>query len=74
MLNVPVGTVTVRAEIIGYGVQEQQVSIAAGEVARADFRLSQSALELDALVVTGTPGQTQRRALEIRCPSSTRRR
>ena len=63
VLNVPVGTVTVRAEIIGYGVQEQQVSIAAGEVARADFRLSQSALELDAIVVTGTPGQTQKRAL-----------
>lgn len=63
ILNVPTGTVTVRAEIIGYGTQEQQVTVAAGQVAQVDFRLAQSALELDAIVVTGTPGQTQRRAL-----------
>ena len=63
VLNVPTGTVTVRAEIIGYGTQEQQVTVAAGQVAQVEFRLSQSALELDAIVVTGTPGQTQKRAL-----------
>ena len=63
VLNVPTGTVTVRAEIIGYGTQEQQVTVAAGRVAQVEFRLSQSALELDAIVVTGTPGQTQKRAL-----------
>ncbi|MDP2956660.1 MAG: TonB-dependent receptor plug domain-containing protein, partial [Longimicrobiales bacterium] len=49
--------------LIGYGTQEQQVSVVAGQVATADFRMSQAALELDAIVVTGTPGQTQRRAL-----------
>ncbi|HSG07998.1 MAG TPA: TonB-dependent receptor plug domain-containing protein, partial [Longimicrobiales bacterium] len=63
VLNVPAGTFTVRAEIIGYAIQEQQVTVVAGQVAQADFRLSQSALELDAIVVTGTPGQTQKRAL-----------
>jgi len=63
VLNVPVGTFTVRAEIIGYGTADQQVTVVAGEVAQVDFRLSQSALELDAIVVTGTPGQTQKRAL-----------
>lgn len=63
ILNVPTGTVTVRAEIIGYATVEQQVTVAAGQVAQVEFRLAQSALELDAIVVTGTPGQTQRRAL-----------
>ncbi len=63
ILNVPQGTATVRAEIIGYGTQEQQITVVAGQVAQADFRLSQAALELDAIVVTGTPGQTQRRAI-----------
>ena len=63
ILNVPQGTVTVRAEIIGYGTMEQQITVVAGQVAQADFRLSQAALELDAIVVTGTPGQTQRRAI-----------
>ena len=63
VLNVPVGTFTVKAEIIGYATSEQQVSVVAGQVAQVEFRLSQTALELDAIVVTGTPGQTQKRAL-----------
>ena len=63
ILNVPTGTVTVRAELIGYGAVEQEVAVTAGEVAQVDFRMSQAALELDAIVVTGTPGQTQRRAI-----------
>lgn len=63
LMNVPVGTATVRVEFIGYGVSEQEVSVAAGEAAMAAFQLSQSALQLDAIVVTGTPGQTTRRAL-----------
>jgi TonB-linked SusC/RagA family outer membrane protein len=63
ILNVPTGSVTVRAEIIGYGTQEEQVTVVSGQVAQIDFRMAQSALELDAIVVTGTPGQTQKRAL-----------
>ncbi|MEQ9401106.1 MAG: SusC/RagA family TonB-linked outer membrane protein [Longimicrobiales bacterium] len=63
ILNVPTGPQTVRVELIGYGMQEQQVTVQAGQVAQVEFRVSQAALELDALVVTGTPGQTQRRAL-----------
>ena len=63
ILNVPAGAFTVRAEMIGYATQEVQVTVAAGEVVTADFHLAQSAMELDAIVVTGTPGQTQKRAL-----------
>ncbi len=63
IVNVPAGTRTVRVEIIGYGTQEQEVDVTAGQVVQVNFQLSQSALELDAIVVTGTPGQTQRRAI-----------
>ena len=63
IVNVPAGPQTVRVELIGYGVQEQEITVPAGEVVQVNFSLSQSALELDAIVVTGTPGQTQRRAI-----------
>ena len=60
VLNVPTGTVTVRAEIIGYGAQEQQVTVVAGQVAQVDFRLAQSALELDAILLHGGEAQGAR--------------
>jgi TonB-dependent starch-binding outer membrane protein SusC len=63
VVNVPPGTHTIRVELIGYGAQEQEVDVQAGQVAQVSFRMAQSALELDAVVVTGTPGQTQRRAI-----------
>jgi len=63
VINVPTGVVTVRAELIGYGAMSQQVTVAAGQAAVVDFRMTQTALELDAIVVTGTAGQTQRRAI-----------
>lgn len=63
VLNVPAGTHTVRVELIGYGIAEQQVTVSGGQVAVADFQLSQQVLSLDAIVVTGTAGETQRRAI-----------
>ena len=41
ILNVPVGTYTVRAEIIGFGAQEMDVTVSANEVAVANFALTQ---------------------------------
>lgn len=63
ILNVPAGTHTVRADIIGYGSAEQSITVSGGAAATADFSLNQQALELDELVVTGTAGATQRRAI-----------
>lgn len=63
VLNVPVGVQSVRAELIGYGTQNQQVTVTAGQAVVLDFKLAQTALELDAIIVTGTAGQTQRRAI-----------
>ncbi|HEV2149615.1 MAG TPA: SusC/RagA family TonB-linked outer membrane protein [Longimicrobiaceae bacterium] len=61
--NVPAGPAQVRAEMIGHTAATRSVTVGTGQTARADFALSTSALELDALVVTGTAGATQRRAI-----------
>jgi hypothetical protein len=63
ILSVPVGTYTVRAETIGFGAQEMDVTVSAQEVALANFALSQQAIDLEELVVTGTAGRTQKRAI-----------
>jgi TonB-linked SusC/RagA family outer membrane protein len=63
ILNVPVGTYTVRAEILGFGVQEMVVTVSVGQVTVGDFALSQQAIDLEELVVTGTAGRTQKRAI-----------
>ncbi len=52
--------VTLRAIVIGYRSVTQTVPVGTLDVR---FALAQSAIELDQLVVTGTPGATQRRSL-----------
>lgn len=59
--GVPAGEVTVQATYIGHGTRSQTVSLAAGQGATADFTLSEEALSLDGIVVTGTGGQARRR-------------
>ena len=63
MPDVAPGTVRVRAEIIGYTAVERNTLVAAGQTATVDFQLGASAVALDELVVTGTAGETQRRAV-----------
>jgi TonB-linked SusC/RagA family outer membrane protein len=63
LANVPAGQVTVTAQIIGYGLLQQTTTVAAGQTVALNFNLSQEALGLDEIVVTGTPGGTQRVAI-----------
>jgi TonB-linked SusC/RagA family outer membrane protein len=63
LVNVPAGTHRLQAQIIGYRTASTQVSVTAGAQSAVDVLLSQDALALDEVVVTGTPGGTQRRAL-----------
>jgi outer membrane receptor protein involved in Fe transport len=62
-LNVPVGTHPLRVQMIGYGTQETTVTVASGQTATVDFALDIEALGLDEIVVTGTVGTIQRRAV-----------
>jgi len=61
--EVPDGVHSVRAERLGYRSVDQQVTVSSGATAQVEFSLSEEALALDAVVVTGTPGGTQRRAI-----------
>lgn len=59
--GVPAGAQRVRARRLGYAAREEVVTMLAGGVVRVDFGLSAVPVELDAVVVTGTPGATERR-------------
>ena len=59
----PVGTaVTLRARRIGYASQDLQVHVGDENVA---IKLTTAAVSLNEVVVTGTPGSTERRALGV---------
>jgi TonB-dependent starch-binding outer membrane protein SusC len=63
LLNVPAGTHTVNVQRIGYRPSSRAVTVVAGETVNLDFEIAEQALALDEIVVTGTPGGTQRRAI-----------
>ncbi len=58
---VPPGPRVVRVRLIGYQPTERTVTVTAGETVTADFGLSQSAISLDEVVVTGTGGSARKR-------------
>ncbi|MGH7577899.1 MAG: SusC/RagA family TonB-linked outer membrane protein [Longimicrobiales bacterium] len=61
--NISAAAHTVRVEMIGYATAEQQVTVAAGEAGQLTFELAITAVSLDEVVVTGTPGATSKRTL-----------
>ncbi|MDX1647055.1 MAG: TonB-dependent receptor [Longimicrobiales bacterium] len=61
--GVPAGTQTVRVQILGYATQEETVNVSSGATATADFRLSQDAINLTGIVVTGVGQETEKRKL-----------
>ncbi len=63
ILNVSPGTYSVTADRIGYASVTRQVSVMAGETAVLDYVMEEEALALDEIIVTGTAGGTQRRAI-----------
>ena len=61
ILNVPAGTYTLRAERIGFGPVETEITVAAGGTVQQDLAMAAQALGLDEIVVTGTAGAARRR-------------
>lgn len=61
--QVPAGTVSVRAATLGYTPAVQSVTVAAGQTVTVNFSLASSAIDLEGLIVTGTPGAVQRRTI-----------
>jgi TonB-linked SusC/RagA family outer membrane protein len=60
---VPAGRVTVRAQKIGYGPMQVVVTVSPGDTAVANFSINAAALSLDEVIVTGTPGATEKRTV-----------
>lgn len=63
LLNAPAGPRTVRVTMVGYTTEEQQITVQAGETVTVEFYLTQTALALDEIVVTGTAAEV--RAKEV---------
>ena len=61
--NIPAGPHTVSATRIGYRQSSVTVTVPSGGTAVANFRVTEEALQLDEVVVTGTAGGSQRRAV-----------
>jgi TonB-linked SusC/RagA family outer membrane protein len=61
--NVGPGSIQLKTRVIGFNSATQTVNVGAGADIAADFRLTRSALQLDQVVVTGTPGATEKRAV-----------
>ena len=59
--NVPAGTHSLVARIIGYRELQKSVTVGDGQMVTASFSLEKSALKLDEVVVTGTAGGAKRR-------------
>jgi hypothetical protein len=63
IVNAPARTLDMRARLIGFSAAAKQVTVRAGQTVRADFELSQSALQLEAVVTTGTATATETKHL-----------
>ena len=63
IVNVAAGSRTVRARRLGFNAIERTVTVNAGATAQLDLALTQSATQLEQLVVTGTAGAAERKTV-----------
>jgi len=63
LLNVPAGPHQLTAERIGYRSTTMSVVVGPGATVVQNFAMSEEALQLDEVIVTGTAGGSQRRAI-----------
>jgi TonB-linked SusC/RagA family outer membrane protein len=61
--GIPVGPATVSVRLVGFAPRALRLTVRANETSTADFSLPQQTARLDQVVVTGTGGVTQRRAV-----------
>ncbi|MCG6989480.1 MAG: SusC/RagA family TonB-linked outer membrane protein [Gemmatimonadetes bacterium] len=61
ILSVPPGTHEVRVTVIGFTTGTATVTVTAGQTANADFSLTETAVALEGIVVTGTAAEVRAR-------------
>jgi TonB-linked SusC/RagA family outer membrane protein len=57
------GTMVVSVRMVGFAPKGHRITVNAGETVTSDFALAQRTTQLDQVVITGTGGVTQRRAV-----------
>ena len=62
LVNVPAGSITIRARRIGYKAVEQTTAPTASSTTTLDFRLSPSVVVLEEIITSGTAGEQSRLA------------
>ena len=65
LVNLPQGTLKVKASALGYQTQEKEVTIKKGETKEINFDLKQDVLGLDEVVVTGDRNASNRREASV---------
>ena len=61
LINLPEGTLIIRAQSLGYKPKEEEIIIKAGETKEVKFELEQDVLGLEEVVITGNRNETNRR-------------
>ncbi len=61
--RVPAGPQAVKVTLLGYADRSRVVTVPTSGSISVEFELGQAAVELNAVIVTGTPGATQKRAI-----------
>ncbi|HCY00559.1 MAG TPA: TonB-dependent receptor, partial [Bacteroidales bacterium] len=65
MINLPEGNFTVVATAIGYAPAEKEVTIVLGQTLELNFKMSEDAVGLDEVVVTGDRNELRRRESSV---------
>jgi TonB-linked SusC/RagA family outer membrane protein len=61
--GVPAGAQQLQARLIGYGTEAASVQVSAGQTVTVNLDLQEKAIELSQIIVTGTPGATEKKAV-----------
>ena len=61
LINLPEGTLIIRAQSLGYKPKEEEITIKAGETKEVKFELEQDVLGLEEVVITGNRNETNRK-------------
>ena len=61
LINLPVGTLTIRVQSLGYKPKEKEITIKADETKELKFELEQDVLGLEEIVITGDRNETNRK-------------
>jgi outer membrane receptor for ferrienterochelin and colicins len=60
LINLPVGTYTIKAQSVGYKPTEREVTVKAGETVEIKFELGEDLLGLEEVVITADRSETKR--------------